>query len=50
MLAGGHSIQDDVPKYGLSVSGFVHPDRILKNCGAVAGDVLILTKPLEREL
>ena len=46
MLAGGHSIQDDVPKYGLSVSGFVHPDRILKNCGAVAGDVLILTKPL----
>lgn len=46
VLAGGHSIQDDVPKYGLSVSGFVHPDRILKNCGAVAGDVLILTKPL----
>lgn len=32
VLAGGHSIQDDVPKYGLSVSGFVHPDRILKNC------------------
>ena len=31
---------------GWSVSGFVHPDRILKNCGAVAGDVLILTKPL----
>ncbi len=46
VLAGGHSIQDDVPKYGLSVTGFVHPDRILKNCGAVPGDVLFLTKPL----
>ena len=46
VLAGGHSIQDDVPKYGLSVTGFVHPNRILKNCGAVPGDVLILTKPL----
>lgn len=46
VLAGGHSIQDDVPKYGLSVTGFVHPDKILKNCGARPGDVLILTKPL----
>ncbi|HIT63914.1 MAG TPA: selenide, water dikinase SelD [Candidatus Ventrimonas merdavium] len=46
VLAGGHSIQDDVPKYGLSVTGFVRPDRILKNCGARPGDVLILTKPL----
>lgn len=46
ILAGGHSIQDDVPKYGLSVTGFVHPERMLKNCGAVPGDVLILTKPL----
>lgn len=46
VLAGGHSIQDDEPKYGLSVTGFVHPDRIFKNCGAVPGDVLILTKPL----
>lgn len=46
VLAGGHSIQDDEPKYGLSVTGFVHPDRIFKNCGAKAGDVLILTKPL----
>lgn len=46
VLAGGHSIQDDEPKYGLSVTGFVHPDRIFKNCGALPGDVLILTKPL----
>lgn len=46
VLAGGHSIQDDVPKYGLSVTGFVHPDRMFKNCGAQQGDVLILTKPL----
>lgn len=46
VLAGGHSIQDDEPKYGLSVTGFVHPDRIFKNCGAVPGDVLILSKPL----
>lgn len=46
VLAGGHSIQDDEPKYGLSVTGLVHPDRIFKNCGAVPGDVLILTKPL----
>lgn len=46
VLAGGHSIQDDEPKYGLSVTGFVHPDKIFTNCGARAGDVLILTKPL----
>lgn len=46
VLAGGHSIQDDVPKYGLSVTGFVHPDKVLKNCGAKPGDVLLLTKPL----
>lgn len=46
VLAGGHSIQDDVPKYGLSVTGFVHPDKVFKNCGARPGDVLILTKPL----
>lgn len=46
VLAGGHSIQDDEPKYGLSVTGFVHPDRIFKNCSAKPGDVLILTKPL----
>lgn len=46
VLAGGHTIQDDEPKYGLSVTGFVHPDRLWKNTGAQEGDFLILTKPL----
>lgn len=45
-LAGGHSIEDDEPKYGLCVTGFVHPNRIFKNYGAKPGDVLILTKPI----
>ena len=46
VLAGGHTIQDDTPKYGLSVTGFVHPDKFWKNYGAETGDKLILTKPL----
>lgn len=46
VLAGGHTIQDDEPKYGLSVTGFGHPDRLWKNTGAQEGDFLILTKPL----
>lgn len=46
VLAGGHSIQDEEPKYGLSVTGFVHPDKVFKNCEARPGDILILTKPL----
>ena len=46
VLAGGHSVQDDEPKYGLSVTGFVHPDRIYKNYGCRPGDVLILTKQI----
>jgi len=46
VLAGGHSIDDDEPKYGLSVTGTVHPDRIWTNTGARPGDVLVLTKPL----
>lgn len=46
VIAGGHSILDEEPKYGLSVTGFVHPDKVLKNCGAEPGDVLFLTKPL----
>ena len=45
-LVGGHSINDDSIKYGLSVTGIVHPDRILTNSGAKPGDSLILTKPL----
>ncbi len=46
LIAGGHSIFDEEPKYGLAVTGFVHPDRILTNSGAKPGDVLLLTKPL----
>lgn len=45
-LAGGHSIDDREPKYGLAVTGIVHPARILTNCAIMAGDALILTKPL----
>ncbi len=46
IITGGHSILDDEPKYGLAVTGFVHPEKLLKNCGAKPGDVLFLTKPL----
>lgn len=46
LLVGGHSVEDDEPKYGLSVLGVVHPDRVLLNRGARPGDRLILTKPL----
>jgi selenide, water dikinase len=46
VLAGGHSVEDPEIKYGLSVTGLVHPDRILTNAGVQPGDVLILTKPL----
>ncbi len=46
LITGGHSIYDDEPKYGLAVTGFIHPDRILTNSGAKPGDVLFLTKPL----
>lgn len=45
-LCGGHTIEDPEPKYGLSVTGFVHPDHILANGGARPGDLLVLTKPL----
>ena len=45
-LCGGHSVQDDEPKYGLSVAGCVEEDRVVRNAGARAGDVLVLTKPL----
>jgi selenide,water dikinase len=45
-LVGGHSIEDKELKYGLSVTGIVHPDRILLNAGARPGDLLVLTKPL----
>ena len=45
-LVGGHTVDDEEPKYGLSVNGTVHPDRIITNAGSRAGDALILTKPL----
>ena len=45
-LLGGHSVDDDEVKYGLSVTGLVHPDRIVRNEGAAPGDLLVLTKPL----
>ncbi len=45
-IAGGHTIQDQEPKYGLCVTGYVHPNKILKNVGAKPGDYLVLTKPL----
>lgn len=46
LITGGHSILDDEPKYGLCVTGFVHPDKVLTNSGARPGDVLLLTKPI----
>lgn len=46
VLVGGHTIQDDEPKYGLCVSGFVHPKKIFKNYGCRPGDKLILTKQI----
>ena len=45
-MAGGHSVDDNEPKYGLAVTGQVHPERILTNRGCRVGDALILTKPL----
>jgi selenide,water dikinase len=46
LIAGGHSIDDPEPKYGLAVTGFVHPNRLVRNVGARPGDQLVLTKPL----
>lgn len=46
VISGGHTIQGEEPKYGLSVTGFAHPEKFLKNSSAKEGDVLILTKPL----
>jgi len=45
-LVGGHTVDDEEPKYGLSVNGIVHPERIVTNAGSQPGDILILTKPL----
>jgi len=46
VLAGGHTVDDKEPKYGLSVLGIVHPDRVWTKAGAQPGDALVLTKPL----
>ena len=46
ITVGGHSIDDQEPKYGLSVTGTVHPDKVWRNVGAKPGDVLVLTKPI----
>jgi selenide,water dikinase len=45
-VVGGHTIKTDEPLYGMAVSGLVHPDRVKTNARAVAGDVLLLTKPI----
>lgn len=45
-VLGGHTVEDAQPKFGLSVTGVVHPDRVVTNAGAREGDVLVLTKPL----
>lgn len=46
ILVGGHSVEDDEPKYGLSVTGEINPDNIISNATAKEGDILVLTKPL----
>jgi selenide,water dikinase len=46
LVAGGHSIDDAEPKYGMAVVGTVHPDHVLTNAGAQDGDVIVLTKPI----
>ncbi len=45
-LVGGHTVDDEEPKYGLCVNGKVHPDRVITNAGSQPGDALILTKPI----
>lgn len=46
IIIGGHTVEDNEPKYGLSVMGFINPNKIITNNGAKPGDILILTKPL----
>ena len=46
VIAGGHTVTDEEPKYGLAVTGQVHPDRIFTKAGAQSGDLLVLTKPI----
>ena len=46
VIAGGHTVEDSEPKYGLAVTGLVHPQKVVTNAGASPGDALVLTKPL----
>ena len=46
VIAGGHTIKDEEPKYGLMALGFANPDKILRKGGAKIGDVILLSKPL----
>ena len=46
IIAGGHTIEDSEPKYGLCVTGFIHPDKAMQNSNCKEGDLLVLTKPL----
>lgn len=46
VIVGGHSVDDPEPKYGMAVTGLVHPQKVVTNAGAVPGDLLVLTKPL----
>ena len=46
VLAGGHTVEDSEPKFGLAVTGIVHPEKIWRNVGSLPGDKLILTKPI----
>ena len=46
VIAGGHTIEDSEPKYGLCVTGFMHPDQVMQNSNCKEGDLLVLTKPL----
>ncbi len=45
-VIGGHTVDDTEPKFGMAVTGIIHPDKILRNSGAKPGDILILTKPI----
>lgn len=46
LIVGGHSVDDPEPKYGMAVTGVVHPERVVTNAGAQPGDLLVLTKPI----
>jgi len=46
LIVGGHTVEDDEPKYGLTVTGFIHPNDVITNSNAKIGDVLVLTKPI----